>query len=857
MNNLAGAAGTQLLLQRLGLPPGFHTFGSQLSGAGTLSNKNEIVISSSPGDSDVPVLLMPVASVQELKQRAGVADSADDSHIDYPPAIPARLQVLLQNAASRGMLLAGLTEADKSLLRKASIAYMMGHSAKVVDYEAIINAALFPGQLAVAVGDVLDVMNADRIVISGSDFMVFNCGKLITASGVEVNVQSDSLICIDYIGTGNELAAGDASANVFNYIGEPYAKAADQGVKGIDGDTGTKGTDGTTQYNGGTCKDECKQPPTDGSPGADGGVGGTGQPGSKGIQGRSGQLVLGKVEGDLTINAGGGTGQQGGKGGTGGTGGPGGQPGSKPSQCSTAAKQGPQGRGGKGGPGNNGGNGGDPCTVEVFCTSVSGQIYTNAIEGAGGKAGLGGDPGAGTGNNGEGQPGINGKNSTTSTIKVTTGDSETTYTSFFNKQNAMPPLSAVQHAQYEAMNQRLGLPAGFRTDYGEVSSPTRNGRDIVISSEPDASDVPVLLVPIGSIAELKAAIGRADNEDDSVVNYPAPLPPEQLNLVHTVRSRAELFSKLPDSSIAAIQQAATAWLLGKPSKLATFEPLINATFFPGQIAYAAGETLVVPDNISLVMSGTDLLVVNYKTIQLGTGSMLNVFASGLVVTQQIGRPAAGSTAAVDDVVVNCFGTDYTEAAGTGNTGAVGARGTQGTPGTTEYDGGSCTYKCKAQPGNGNDGGEGSKGGEGILGLKGRSATDNVFNLGDIKGNLTINAGGGKGQKGGKGGTGGDGGPAGLPGSKPDQCSTTASPGKQGPGGQGGDGNNGGDGGDGGVVIVNYTSLSGQIFTNPIAGAGGDPGDPGEPGNGNGNKGKGNPGKKGNPGTLPNIKTYKV
>ncbi len=856
MKNLMDTVSTELLLQRLGLPPDFRTFGSLLAGAGPLNNKKEIVISSTPGESDVPVLLLPVASVQELKQKVGVSDAADDSHIDYPPPIPTRLQVLLHSTTSKGMLLAGMTEADKTLLRKASIAYMMGRSAKLADYEALINAALFPGQLAVAVGEVLDVINADRIVISGSDFMVFNCDKLITGSGVEVNVYSDSLISINYTGTDSDLVTGNAAANVYNYIGAPYANAADQGVKGIDGDTGKMGTDGTTQYNSGTCKHECNQPPTDGSPGADGGVGGIGQPGLKGKPGLSGRLILDIVQGDLTINAGGGTGQQGGKGGIGGTGGPGGQPGTKPSQCSTTAKQGPQGRGGKGGQGNNGGDGGDPCTVEVFYTSVSGQIYTNATEGAGGKAGDGGAPGEGAGNNGEGANGINGNNSRTSTIKVSTGNSETTYTSFYNKQNAMPPLSEQQQANYEAVNHRLGLPAGFRTDYGEVSNPTRNGKDIVISSEPDASDVPVLLLPIGSIAELKAAIGRAVGADDSVVDYPAPLPTEQLNLVHTVRSRAELFSKLPDSSLAAIHQAATAWLLGNPSRVASFEPLINASLFPGQIAYAAGETLVVPDNINLVLSGTDLLVVNYKTIQLGTGSALNVFASGLVVTQQIDRRSS-SAAADAGIPLNCFGTDYTEAAGIGNTGAVGARGTQGTPGTTVYDGGSCTYKCKSQPGNGNDGGEGSKGGPGVAGLKGRSATDNVFNLGDIMGNLTVNAGGGKGQKGGKGGTGGDGGTAGQPGSKPDQCSTAAGPGKQGPGGQGGDGNNGGDGGDGGVVLVNYTSISGQVFTNPSKGAGGDPGDPGEPGSGNGNKGRGNSGHKGNEGTLPKILIQQV
>lgn len=421
-------------------------------------------------------------------------------------------------------------------------------------------------------------------------------------------------------------------------------------------------------------------------------------------------------------------------------------------------------------------------------------------------------------------------------------------------------MSKQQHKHFEEMNSRLGLPTDYGSEYRNMQAPQQGKDEIVISSIPGESDLPVMLIPIGSIAELNAAIGMPDSGNDSHVHYPAPLPYEQLNLVNTARSKAELMGSLPISSIQAINDAANAYLLGDPKKTAAYEELINATLFPGQIAYVSGEELVIPDNNSLILKGPDPLVLNYKNIELGNDAKIVMKGSGMLIAQQIGKTGGLSSTSEGDIVIDCYGEDYTTAAGKGRDGGDGSQGPKGNDGKTSYNGGTCTYDCQTEAENGQTGGDGGTGGKGVRGSDGRPPSKMVFLLGDIKGNLTVNARGGKGQKGGKGGTGGPGGPGGPGGSKPDQCKKTAKAGDQGPGGKGGDGGDGGTGGDGGIILVQYKSITGQIFpSNPIKAEGGDPGDPGDPGpGGNGkNLGKGNPGNRGNPGTLPKITIEKV
>lgn len=422
MNHLAGnyAARLEATLQKFGLPSGFRTLHNQHRSKMISRNKTEVIISSIPGETDVPVLLLPIGSIGELREKAGTTGSTDDSHVHYPGPLPDELKAIAKNCTSRQNLLASLNQEHLSLLRKASIAYMTGKKEKVAEYEELINAAQFPGQVALVVAEEINYDQVERVVISGSDFVFFHCEKMVSNAPLTLDIHSD---CILNIGSfGSEAPRGKmAESNaptVINAVGQPYTEAAKTGENGKLGEPGGKGNNGTTQYNTGNCRTECNQPPTDGVKGSPGGKGDKGFLGLKGNPGPSTDVFLENIVGDLVINAGGGKGQTGGSGGKGGPGGPGGPPGDKPNECSTAAKKGEQGKGGQGGDANDGGPGGDPGSFTVYYKSVSGKITPNEIGGVGGDAGSPGKPGDGVGNNGEGLTANNGKNSKPSSIKV-------------------------------------------------------------------------------------------------------------------------------------------------------------------------------------------------------------------------------------------------------------------------------------------------------------------------------------------------------------------------------------------------------------------------------------------------------
>jgi hypothetical protein len=159
----------------------------------------------------------------------------------------------------------------------------------------------------------------------------------------------------------------------------------------------------------------------------------------------------------------------------------------------------------------------------------------------------------------------------------------------------------------------------------------------------------------------------------------------------------------------------------------------------------------------------------------------------------------------------------------GEDGAPGPRGSDGERGRMELRWGA-------------HGREGAKGGPGVPGEPGPGGR---IYFGEIRGTLTVIAGGGNGGPGGDGGRGGDGvlGEADI----------------VGPGGDGGPGGAGGDGGDGGTVLIVYGTLTPGATIIPVTklafggmgGAGGGGGDPGSGWTDGGAPGR--PGRTGAPG----------
>lgn len=191
-------------------------------------------------------------------------------------------------------------------------------------------------------------------------------------------------------------------------IGDPWTVPAGTGSKGATGDPQTAtGTDGVSKYNSGSCTNVCSTEPTSGPPGNAGKIGGIGTPGAPGHPSAGGVYRLGQLTAPINILIGGGDGQQGGQGGPGGAGSPGGNPGTAASGCANKAVQGTQGSGGQGGPGGPGGPGGESGFVTVYFEwGGAGKGVNVTVQSvAGGDPGIGGVPGDGPTNAGDGVKG--------------------------------------------------------------------------------------------------------------------------------------------------------------------------------------------------------------------------------------------------------------------------------------------------------------------------------------------------------------------------------------------------------------------------------------------------------------------
>lgn len=141
-----------------------------------------VVFSSDPEQSHVPPTIVQVNDIAQLKQMAGVPDEHYDAGmytdrtIDYPEPLPEPTAQLLTSAQNKCDLEYNLTDDHFEDVRRAAQAYMQGQSAKVASYEPMINALMFPTQLAVFSGESLVVDTP--VVVSGSAPVSWNYGTI-------------------------------------------------------------------------------------------------------------------------------------------------------------------------------------------------------------------------------------------------------------------------------------------------------------------------------------------------------------------------------------------------------------------------------------------------------------------------------------------------------------------------------------------------------------------------------------------------------------------------------------------------------------------------------------------------------
>ncbi|PPL03110.1 hypothetical protein [Parapedobacter indicus] len=199
----------------------------------------------------------------------------------------------------------------------------------------------------------------------------------------------------------------------------------------------------------------------------------------------------------------------------------------------------------------------------------------------------------------------------------------------------MSELNEQQMGRFNAVNARLGLAPAQSTHATNARVKDFVAKQhVVLSSNPAESDIPPYLIAVGSIAELNKLAGAPDDGDDTDVVYPPAASAHLTAKAEQPLTRAQLIGSLDDDTLADLKTAAAAYLKGNPAKVADYEPLINATLFPGKVAvFADSGDLNVPENGSVTIKGADPVVLNYGSITVGQNGQIIVQTDANITTQ--------------------------------------------------------------------------------------------------------------------------------------------------------------------------------------------------------------------------------
>jgi hypothetical protein len=167
-------------------------FTAQLSDEELAALPSTRIMSNNPDESHFPVYQISVASIAEMRKIAGFPEEYVDTggeQPDYPPP-PTAEEISLVTGYSSGLKLQ-INEDLKHRIEKAAQAYVMGNPDRVREYEPLINAALFPGQVTVFTGDTLGVPADALHIIKGDNPTFLNYGKITVGKNASISIQKE------------------------------------------------------------------------------------------------------------------------------------------------------------------------------------------------------------------------------------------------------------------------------------------------------------------------------------------------------------------------------------------------------------------------------------------------------------------------------------------------------------------------------------------------------------------------------------------------------------------------------------------------------------------------------------------
>lgn len=199
-------------------------------------------------------------------------------------------------------------------------------------------------------------------------------------------------------------------------------------------------------------------------------------------------------------------------------------------------------------------------------------------------------------------------------------------------------LSTEQQNAFQAEMKRMGLDPSALNHEGTLVTGATPGPTI-LSSDPNVSHVPPTLIQVNSIAHLNELRGRPDEDytvrgfSDKSIPYPPEMPTEKTALMNTSEDLCTLREQLTPEDHINIRRAAEAFIMGNSEKVKSYEPIINATMFPQQMAVFAGLSIVVSAQNPLIIEGPGPVTLNYASITVEAGGQIIIKTAADITTQ--------------------------------------------------------------------------------------------------------------------------------------------------------------------------------------------------------------------------------
>jgi hypothetical protein len=125
---------------------------------------------------------------------------------------------------------------------------------------------------------------------------------------------------------------------------------------------------------------------------------------------------------------------------------------------------------------------------------------------------------------------------------------------------------------------------------------------------------------------------EAKKISDAAIFYPPAVESGRWKALESSQDPCDLTFRMSSEERTFAEKAAAAYMQGHSKKVSSYEPMLNALYFPSQLTVVSGEELVVPSGSTFVINAQNP-VLNFASVTVEYGGQIQVLVSASITTQ--------------------------------------------------------------------------------------------------------------------------------------------------------------------------------------------------------------------------------